>query len=298
MKSQSIAIVGLGQMGARYAQRFIDAGFRVVVWNRNPARAEALASAGAVVAESVADAISAADIIIAALENSAAFEATVLSPEALRRMSPRHLIIDTSTVHPDSARQAAAVLAKHQVQYIDAPVSGGTRGAAEGTLTILVGANAEQFENIRPVLTVLGKPHLLGPTGAGQIAKLVNQTITAVTIGAVGEGLYLAKRAGLDPAQLLSTLQGGFADSRILREHGARMVRGDFTPGAANRIFLKDLNAIAALAQDVSTALPLTARIRDAYVELIAAGHGEQDHSSYFNYLALPARQRDAESSE
>ena len=298
MKSQSIAIVGLGQMGARYAQRFIDAGFRVVVWNRNPARAEALASAGAVVAESVADAISAADIVIAALENSAAFEATVLSPEALRRMSPRHIIIDTSTVHPDSARQAAAVLAKHQVQYIDAPVSGGTRGAAEGTLTILVGANAEQFENIRPVLTVLGKPHLLGPTGAGQIAKLVNQTITAVTIGAVGEGLYLAKRAGLDPAQLLSTLQGGFADSRILREHGARMVRGDFTPGAANRIFLKDLNAIAALAQDVSTALPLTARIRDAYVELIAAGHGEQDHSSYFNYLALPARQRDAESSE
>ena len=298
MESRSIAIVGLGQMGVRYAQRFIDAGCRVVVWNRNPARAEALIEAGAVAAESVAEAIAAADIVIAALENSAAFEATVLSTEALRRMTPRHVIIDTSTVHPDSARQAAAVLAKHQARYIDAPVSGGTRGAAEGTLTILVGANAEEFEQILPVLMVLGKPHLLGPTGAGQIAKLVNQTITAVTIGAVGEGLYLAKRAGLDPAQLLSTLQGGFADSRILREHGARMVRGDFTPGAANRIFLKDLNAIAALAQDVSTALPLTARIRDAYAELIAAGHGEQDHSSYFNYLALPATRQDAEPSE
>jgi 2-hydroxy-3-oxopropionate reductase len=298
MEPQSIAIVGLGQMGARYAQRFIDAGFRVVVWNRNPARAEALVAAGAVAAESVADAIAATDIVIAALENSAAFEATVLSPPALSRMSPRHVIIDTSTVHPDSAKQAATILAKHHARYIDAPVSGGTQGAAEGTLTILVGANVEAFEHVRAVLTVLGKPHLLGPTGAGQIAKLVNQTITAVTIGAVAEGLFLAQRAGLEPAQLLSTLQGGFADSRILREHGARMVRADFTPGAANRIFLKDLNAIAALAQDVSTTLPLTARIRDAYIDMIAAGHGEQDHSSYFNYLALPARQRDAEPSE
>ena len=298
MKSQSIAIVGLGQMGARYAQRFIDAGFRVVVRNRNPTRAAPLVAAGAVAAESVAEAIAAADMVIVALENSAAFEATVLSPEALRRMNPRHVIIDTGTVHPDSAQQAATILANHHVSYIDAPVSGGTRGAAEGTLTIFVGANVEAFERIRPVLTVLGKPHLLGPTGAGQVAKLVNQTITAVTIGAVAEGLFLAQRAGLDPAQLLSALQGGFADSRILREHGSRMVRADFTPGAANRIFLKDLNAIATLAQDVSTTLPLTARIRDAYVELVAAGQGEQDHSSYFNYLALPARQRDAGPSE
>src|SRR5690606_8366833 len=140
-------------------------------------------------------------------------------------------------------RSAAAVLAASGVRYVDAPVSGGTVGAEQGTLTIMVGADPDTFQLARPFLERLGRPHRVGPTGAGQIAKLVNQVIVAVTIGAVAEGLFLAERAGLDAVQLLSILQGGFADSRILREHGQRIVQRSFEPGAANRVFLKDLEA-------------------------------------------------------
>lgn len=277
----------MGQMGARYARRLLDAGFKVTVWNRTPDRAAPLAAAGAVIATSAASAVDAADTIIAALENAPAFEATFLSPQTVGRFRPGHLVIDTSTVHPGSARAAQVALGKHRARYLDAPVSGGTQGAARGTLTIMVGGDRADFDRARPFLDVLGTPHFLGPTGAGQTAKLVNQVMVAVTIGAVAEGLFLAERAGLDPTQLLSALQGGFADSRILREHGARMARRDFSPGAANRVFLKDLNAIAALAQDLSTQLPMTVQSRQAYARLIAAGQGEQDHSSYFNYLAM-----------
>lgn len=282
-----VAVIGTGQMGARYARRFIDAGFNVTVWNRTPQRARPLEAAGARVAASAAAAVAAADTVVAALENAQAFEAALLAPETLAQIGPRHLVIDTGTVHPDSARAACAALAEHQSRYLDAPVSGGTRGAAQGTLTILVGGERADFERALPTLRVLGTAHLLGPTGAGQIAKLVNQTIVAVTIGAVGEGLFLAERAGLDPAQLSSALHGGFADSRVLREHGDRMIRRDFAPGGANRIFLKDLDAIARLAADLSAQLPLTSRARQAYADLAAAGCGEYDHSSYFTHLVM-----------
>lgn len=287
VERDDVAVIGLGQMGARYAERFLAAGLKVTVWNRTPERSAPLASAGATVAPSAAAAIDHAEIIVAALENASAFSDTFLTASVLDKLRPGQLIVDTSTVHPDSARAAASTLQQYGASYLDAPVSGGTRGAAQGTLTIMAGGERADFERARAMLSVLGTPHFLGPTGAGQIAKLANQTIVAVTIGAVAEGLFLAQHAGLDIAQLLSVLQGGFADSRILREHGDRMARCDFAPGAANRVFLKDLKAITALAQGVSANLPMTAQARRAYERLIAAGYGEQDHSSYFNFLAL-----------
>lgn len=274
-------------MGARYARRFIAAGFPVTVWNRSPAKAQALAAEGASIALTPAAALDAADVIVAALENAAAFEQTFLTPETLRHFDSRHLLIDTGTVHPGASRAANAQLAQRGCRYLDAPVSGGTVGATNGTLTILVGGEPADFERARPVFQVLGSPHLLGPCGAGQIAKLANQVIVAVTIGAVAEGLFLAERAGVDAAALLGALQGGFADSRILREHGPRMVQRHFAPGAANRIFMKDLTAIGTLAGEQGATLPLTRQAAAGFAQLIAAGHGEQDHSSYFNYLGL-----------
>jgi 2-hydroxy-3-oxopropionate reductase len=287
MNAQRIAVIGLGQMGARYARRFVDAGLRVTVWNRSPQKAEPLAAIGASVAASPAEAVQAADIVIAALENAAAFRDTFLAPETLARLTERHLLIDTGTVHPDASREAQAALAQRGCRYLDAPVSGGTVGAAQGTLTLLVGGDADDFRRARPVLDILGKSHLLGPTGAGQVAKLVNQTIVAVTIGAVAEGLFLGERAGIRPAALLSALEGGFADSRILREHGKRMAERNFAPGAANRIFLKDLTAIERLAGELGTTLPLTRLTARAFADLVAAGHGESDHSGYFIHLGL-----------
>jgi 2-hydroxy-3-oxopropionate reductase len=287
MNPQRIAVIGLGQMGARYARRFVDAGFAVTVWNRSPHKAEALAARGASVAASPGEAIEAADIVVAALENAAAFRETFLTPPTLGRFSARHLLIDTGTVHPGASREAHAVLAGRGCRYLDAPVSGGTVGAAQGTLTILVGGDAADFLRAQPVFEILGKAHLLGPTGAGQVAKLVNQTIVAVTIGAVAEGLFLGERAGIRPAALLSALQGGFADSRILREHGRRMAERNFAPGAANRIFLKDLTAIGRLAGELDTTLPLTHLTAEAFANLVACGHGEADHSGYFIHLGL-----------
>lgn len=287
-------MLGLGQMGSRYAQRLIDAGLRVIVWNRTPTRSEPFAIAGASVAHSPAEAAAAAEILITALENAAALAASLLTAPVLSHIGPQHLVIDTSTIHPNDSRANLAALQRNGAHYLDAPVSGGTRGAASGTLTIFVGGEHDDFERARPILERLGTPHLLGPNGAGHTAKLVNQAIVAVTIGAAAEGLYLAERAGLDPGQLLRALAGGFADSRILREHGERMIRRDFVPGGSNRIFLKDLNAIGALALQLETNLPLTALSRDAFAQLIAVGYGEHDHSSYFEFLQLLNQSRRA----
>jgi 3-hydroxyisobutyrate dehydrogenase-like beta-hydroxyacid dehydrogenase len=287
MRSHDVAVLGLGQMGARYAQRLIDAGLKVTVWNRTPVRSAPFAAAGINVATSPAEAVISSNIIIAALENSAAFVETLLSAQALPQFGPEHLVIDTSTVHPRDSRAAQQILREHGALYLDAPVSGGTRGAASGTLTIFVGGSATDFERVRPILELLGTPHLLGPTGAGHITKLVNQAIVAVTIGAVAEGLFLAERGGLDPKQVLTALGGGFADSRILREHGDRMIRRDFSPGGTNRIFLKDLNQIGALASELDSDLPLTSSCHKAFARLVTTGLGEHDHSSYFEYLEL-----------
>jgi 2-hydroxy-3-oxopropionate reductase len=274
-------------MGARYARRFLDAGYPVSVWNRSPHKARELTAAGALLADSPAAAVAGADIIITALENATAFRETVLTTETLSRFERKRLLIDTGTVHPRDALAAQAALAPSGCGYLDAPVSGGTLGAAQGTLTILVGGTAGDFERASAAFAVLGRAHLLGPTGSGQIAKLVNQTIVAVTIGAVAEGLFLAERAGLEPAALLAALQGGFADGRVFREHGARMARRDFRPGAANRIFLKDLSAIGTLAREHGTVLPLTRETTAAFLRLIGSGYGELDHSSYFHYLEM-----------
>ena len=277
-----VAVIGLGNMGRHYAARLIGAGFRVTVWNRTPEKALPFAAAGAAIAPSAAAALASASIIIAALENAAALDATLFAPASLGMLTANHLIVDMSSVAPEAARFAAQRLQPLGARYLDAPVSGGTRGAAAGTLTLLVGGAAADLARARPVLEVLGTPHHLGPVGAGQTAKLVNQVIVAGTIGAVAEGLVLAERAGLDLTGLLAALQGGFADSRVLREHGERMIRRDFVAGASNRVFLKDLNAIQALAANCGLELALLGKLRAGYRDLVESGYAEEDHSGYW----------------
>jgi len=278
----AVAVIGLGNMGHHYAARLLDAGYRVTVWNRTAEKMTLLIATGAITAPSVAAAVAAAPFVICALEHAEAFAATLLSPASLAALPSHRLIVDMSTVSPEAARFAAQRLAARGASYLDAPVSGGTRGAAAGTLTLLVGGAAADVLAAKPVLEVLGKVHHVGPIGAGQTAKLVNQVIVAGTIGAVAEGLVLAERAGLDVASLLEALKGGFADSRVLREHGDRMVRRDFMAGASNRVFLKDLNAIHELATSCGLDLPLTEQLRAGYRELIDAGYAEEDHSGFW----------------
>jgi 2-hydroxy-3-oxopropionate reductase len=287
MEPGHVAIVGLGQMGTRYASRLLGAGWRVTVWNRSADKADGLVAQGARRAASLAE-VASFPMVISALENAGAFEETMLSAECMARWTRQALLIDTATVGPTAACGFASRLAARGVRYVDCPVSGGTRGAAEGNLTLLVGADDDAFTAAQPLLRVLGRPHLLGPVGHGQSAKLANQTIVAGTIAAVAEGLRLAQAAGLDGEPWLRALQGGFADSRILQEHGRRMLERDFAPGAANRVFLKDLNAISDAAARYRVELPATQLVRKQYQELVASGRGELDHSSYFEILAGP----------
>lgn len=280
-----VAVIGLGNMGRNYAARLLNAGFPVTVWNRTPERTRPLATNGASVAASIADAVAAASLVIAALEHADAFDATLLSPASMQTLTPGHLVVDMSTVSPAAARAAAQRLQTRGASYLDAPVSGGTRGARSGTLTVLMGGKASDILRVRPVLEVLGKLHHVGPVGAGQTAKLVNQVIVAGTIGAAAEGLVLAERAGLDLAVLLEALQGGFADSRVLREHGDRMIRRNFIAGASNRVFLKDLEAIRTLASSCNLDLPLAEHLRRGYSDLVEAGYAEEDHSSFWRQV-------------
>lgn len=274
-----IALLGLGRMGLPMAHRLLDAGAALTVCNRTREKAAPLAARGARVADSPEAAVSNADIAITMLENGSVV-ADILGEIAphLRRGA---LFIDMSSIPPALAREHAAFLGGYGVGCLDAPVSGGTRGAADGTLTILAGGRAADVARAGEVFRPLGTPHHMGPHGAGQTAKLVNQAIVAVTIGAVAEGLHLAARAGIDAEVLRAALAGGFADSRILREHGRRMTQRDFTPGAANRIFLKDLDTIAATCAGLGVDLPLFDRVAQTYRDLVSNGHADRDHSSY-----------------
>ncbi len=282
-----IAVIGTGNMGSRYALRLLAAGFAVTVWNRSREKLAPLIAAGAAAAPSPAAAIDSTPLIICALEHSAAMETAVLTPSSLAALRSEHLVIDTSTVLPAAARRTALRLADRGASYVDAPVSGGTRGADAGTLTLLLGGSAEAVDRARPVLAPLGRVHHLGGVGAGQTAKLVNQVIVAGTIAAVAEALALAERAGLDPAAVVTALQGGFADSRVLREHGERMATRNFVAGASNRVFLKDLDAIQSLAADEGITLPIAAQIAGGYRELVATGFAEEDHAALWR-LVMP----------
>ncbi len=282
-----VAVIGTGNMGSRYVLRLLAAGFAVTVWNRSGAKLDPLIAAGAAAASGPAAAIESASLLLCALEHAAAMEATVLAPAGLAALRADHLVIDTSTVLPAAARGAARRLAERGAHYVDAPVSGGTRGADAGTLTLLLGGTAEAVDRARPVLAPLGRVHHLGAVGAGQTAKLVNQVIVAGTIAAVAEALALAERAGLDPAAVVTALQGGFADSRVLREHGVRMATRNFVAGASNRVFLKDLDAIQSLAADQGIALPIAEQIASAYRELVDTGFAEEDHAALWR-LVMP----------
>lgn len=277
----TIAFLGIGLMGRHQARRLVDAGHPVTVWNRTRAKAEALASAGARVAATPAEAAAAADIVITMLENGPTVEAVLLEGEdaALAGLRPGALVIDMSSIRPGEAEAHAARIAAAGGRYLDAPVSGGTVGAQEGTLSIMCGGAAGDFERARPVLQAMGRPTHIGPVGTGQLAKLANQMIVAVTIGAVAEALALAARGGADPARVRAALQGGFADSRILDIHGARMIARDFEPRGRTVTQLKDLANAGDTAARFGFAAPLLERATGLFEGLLAHA-GDLDHSA------------------
>lgn len=287
-----ISLLGIGLMGAPMARRLAAAGFPLTLWNRTRAKAEALASTGARVAATPREAVSGADLVILMLEHGGVvgevlFGGGSLAPgdAAITALQPGTLVIDMGSILPEEAREHARRLAGAGVKALDAPVSGGTVGAEAGTLAIMAGGDATDFERARPALEALGRPVHVGPAGSGQLAKLANQMIVGITIGAVAEALLLAERGGADPAKVREALRGGFAESRILEVHGQRMVQGDFAKRGSIAIQLKDLRNAQHTARGMGFQSPITDGLASLYASAAEQGFAELDQSALFKEL-------------
>lgn len=273
-----IAFLGIGLMGAPMVHNLLAAGFPLTLWNRTASKCEPFATRAAIAA-TPSEAVAGADVVITMLENGDVVESVLVEQGAMTALRTGAVLVDMSSVQPSLARRHAALAAEQGAGYLDAPVSGGTRGAEAASLSIMAGGDGEALEQARPVLEALGKVTHIGPVGAGQLAKLANQAIVGVTIGAVSEALLLAARGGADPAAVREALMGGFAGSKILEQHGQRMIDRDFAPGAPARIQLKDLRMILDEARSEGLTLPLAQQAHNGYLSLVANGHADVDHS-------------------
>jgi 3-hydroxyisobutyrate dehydrogenase-like beta-hydroxyacid dehydrogenase len=282
-----VAVLGTGLMGFPMARRLCEAGHDVRVWNRSPEKAAPLRAFGATVHASAADAVRHAEMVVSLLENGAVVQEVLFgAPNAAAAMAPGTLVIDMASIKPAEARDHAARLQALGVAHIDAPVSGGTLGAQNGTLVIMAGGEEADFARALPVFAVFGRATHVGPHGTGQITKLANQMIVGITIGAVAEALLLASKGGADMAKVKEAITGGFADSRILQVHGQRMVDRTFVPGGRMSVQLKDMRNALATAADVGFDAPITTLFESLYAEGVDQGLADLDHSGLFVALA------------
>lgn len=287
LNGRAVGVIGLGLMGWPMARNLQAAGATLTVYNRSEDPREVARAAGMTVADSPVDVARAADAVVVMVADTPAVEAVLLGPGGvIGHARDGLLVIDMGTTKAPETRRFAAAFAARGAAYVDAPVSGGTLGAEDGTLSIMAGGEAAAFKAAKPLFEVLGRNIVhVGPVGAGQVAKAANQMIVGLTIGAVAEALALAKAAGADPAKVRDALMGGFADSRILEVHGKRMIDQAFAPGGKATIQRKDLDQALELAASVGLELPATALNRDLYDRLIAAGHGALDHSALIKVI-------------
>ena len=281
-----ITVLGTGAMGFPMARRLCEAGHIVHVWNRSHDKAERLAPFGAIVHDTAASAASVADIVISLLEAGPVVEDVLFNQGTARGMTRGTLFIDMASTQPREARDHAARLGDFGVTHLDAPVSGGTGGAEAGTLVIMVGGKAPDFQRAQPIFEVFGRATHVGPHGTGQLTKLANQMIVGITIGAVAEALLLCAKGGADMAKVREAIGGGFAESRVLQLHGERMVKRDFAPRARVAIQLKDMKNALATAEEIGFEAPVTTLFAQLYEQAVDHGLADLDHSGLFVELA------------
>ena len=275
-------------MGFPMARRLCEAGHAVHAWNRSPAKAVGLAAYGAQVHTSAAASVQDADAVVTMLESGDVVAQVLFDPHSgvATAMTPGTLFIDMSSIRPAQARVHAQRLQAQDVAAVDAPVSGGTLGAEQGTLAIMVGGTPAAFDRALPVFAALGRATHVGPAGCGQLAKLANQMIVGITIGAVAEALLLCQKGGADAAQVKSAITGGFADSRILQVHGERMIARDFAPRGRMTIQLKDLRNALQTAGELGFDAPITRMFEALYAQGVDHGDADLDHAALFCELA------------
>jgi 3-hydroxyisobutyrate dehydrogenase-like beta-hydroxyacid dehydrogenase len=277
-----VGFVGLGTMGAAMARNVAAAGFPLTVWNRTRDRAKVLRDVGATEARSPADVARASDVVVSCVSDTPDVEAVIFGEGGVAEGARRgQLVIDCSTISPSATRDFAARLDQLGVALVDAPVSGGSEGAKNATLTIFVGGDAAQFERAKPVLAAMGKTIThVGPVGAGQAVKAVNQVILAGAYLGVAEGIVLAMKAGLDVEQVVTALSGGAAQSWVLANRAGRMIANDYPLGFKVALHRKDLGIALELARETGSVLPVTALCEQLEAGLIGRGHADEDLSA------------------
>ena len=285
-QSLRIAVLGIGMMGQPMARRLCQAGHHVSVWSRDRSKAERLLADGASLAASPAEAVAEAEFVVTLLTDGAAVADVLFEQGAAAAMVPGALLIDMSSIMPSQAREHASRLEVMGLRHLDAPVSGGTVGAEQGQLAIMAGGAAADLACAAPVFAALGRATYVGPHGAGQLAKLANQMIVGITIGAVAEALLLCQQGGADPAKVREAIAGGFADSRILQVHGERMVGRDFAKRGSMQVQLKDMRNALATATELGFDAPVSSLFEQLYADGVAHGLGELDQSALFVELA------------
>jgi len=225
------------------------------------------------------------DVIITMLTDDKAVDEVMNNQNFVENLKSGKILIDMSSVKPITAKKHANSLKLKDINYLDAPVSGGTIGAEEATLAIMVGGDQNVFNEVKDLLKTMGNPTLVGPVGSGQVSKLANQIIVGLTIGAVAEAVTLCEKAGADPIKMISALSGGWADSKVLQTHGKRMINRDFSPKGKTSTHLKDMNNILECANNFNTHLPISNLVKEMYKNLVENGCGNDDHSSLYKEI-------------
>ena len=283
--NKKIAFIGIGLMGLPMSKNILKAGYNLKVFNRSKNKAEPLKEFGAEISSSIKDVVKDSDVVITMLTDDTAVDDVMNSSDFLENLKLGGTVIDMSSVKPTTATKHGNNLKSKNINYLDAPVSGGTVGAEEASLAIMVGGEKKVFDEVADVFKTMGNPTLVGPLSSGQVSKLANQIIVGLTIGAVAEAITLCEKAGANPNKMIKALSGGWADSKILQTHGKRMINKDFTPKGRTSVHLKDMNNILECANSFNTHLPISNLVKEMYKSLVENGHGETDHSSLYKEI-------------
>ncbi len=287
--AERIGFIGLGIMGKPMARNLVAAGHEVVIFSRTRASVDELVAEGPgyVAAGSAREVAAAVSTVITMLPDSPDVRDVVFGEAGiLPEMGAGDLLVDMSTIAPATAREVSAALAERGASALDAPVSGGDKGAIAGTLSIMVGGEVADFERAMPLFQAMGKTVVhVGASGSGQVVKACNQVVVAIVYAAVSEALVLGSKAGVDPAKIIEVLGGGLAATRVMELRGASMVAHQFDPGFRVDLHRKDLGIALATARDAGVPLLATALVGQLFDALTAAGHGDRDHSSLITLI-------------
>tara|TARA_B100001248_G_scaffold44222_1_gene28225 strand:+ start:2057 stop:2926 length:870 start_codon:yes stop_codon:yes gene_type:complete len=282
---KKIGFIGIGLMGLPMAKNILKSGYKLIAFNRSPNKADLLKEFGAEIAKSLGELVNNSDVIITMLTDDKAVDEVMNNQNFVENLKSGKILIDMSSVKPITAKKHANSLKLKDINYLDAPVSGGTIGAEEATLAIMIGGDQNVFNEVKDLLKTMGNPTLVGPVGSGQVSKLANQIIVGLTIGAVAEAVTLCEKAGADPIKMISALSGGWADSKVLQTHGKRMINKDFTPKGKTSTHLKDMNNILECANNFNTHLPISNLVKEMYKTLVENDCGNDDHSSLYKEI-------------